>query len=245
MGKIPEERGELRLFRRCAQPPTACRRQFIGGKSMGKLAISAFLASGLIGLSLQSGVTRAETPATEIAVESEEATLYALGQLIARTLGDFQLDAHELDWVIQGVEDGVFGHPPKTDLAAQVPKLHAMQASRRSGRDVIALEGGILVQSLRAGEGQQPKDTDHVQVLYEGMLADGTVFERAMDMTRPATFPVKGVIPCWTTALQAMRVGQKIRLTCPPELAYGARGVPPKIEPNALLVFNIELLNIL
>lgn len=230
---------------------------------MGKLAISSFrsgvlasvLASAVLGLFLSLGVAHAEdterggshasTSQSGMDPDSKTATLYALGQLIARTLCDFLLDADELQWVMQGVEDGVFGHPPQTDLAAQVPRLHAMQASRRSGREVIALEGGILLQSLRAGAGQQPKDTDHVQVLYEGMLADGTVFERAMDTDRPATFPVKGVIPCWTKALQAMKVGQKVRLTCPPELAYGDRGVPPKIEPNALLVFNIELLNIL
>ena len=228
---------------------------------MGKLAISAWVASSMLGMLFAttaianpSAVTAAAgvSPDTSTApdthrlpAEGEAATLYAHGQLIARTLGDFQLSADELEFVMLGVEDGVFGHPPRTDLAAQVPKMHALQASRRSGKEVLALEGGILLQLLQTADGQQPKDTDHVQVLYEGMLADGTVFESVLDDERPAVFPVKGVIPCWTKALQVMRVGQKARVTCPPELAYGSRGVPPKIQPNAMLVFNIELLNIL
>jgi FKBP-type peptidyl-prolyl cis-trans isomerase FkpA len=233
---------------------------------MGKLAVSIWATMGVLGMLVAPMSNRAlAEPAVNhvsarasspdagaisdtrppLATDSEAATLYALGQLIARTLGDFQLSADELDFVMQGVEDGVFGHTPRTDLAAQVPKLHAMQASRRSGRPVVALEGGILVQLLHPGDGEQPKDTDHVQVRYEGMLADGTVFESVLDEDRPAVFPVKGVIPCWTKALQAMRVGQKARVTCPPELAYGSRGVPPKIQPNAMLVFNIELVNIL
>lgn len=233
---------------------------------MGKLAISAGVVSSMLSVLIAANAvanppsvssaqrtsstvhtTPDSTPGTSdvLPAESEAATLYALGQLIARTLGDFQLSADELEFVMLGVEDGVFGHPPRTDLAAQVPRMHAMQASRRSGREVVALEGGILLQLLQTSDGKQPKDTDHVQVLYEGMLADGTVFESVLDDDRPAVFPVKGVIPCWTKVLQVMRVGQKARVTCPPELAYGSRGIPPKIQPNAMLVFNIELLNIL
>ena len=222
---------------------------------MGKLAISAGVVSGILSMLVAANAIAnppghvtpdSTTRATDVLpAESEAATLYALGQLIARTLGDFQLSADELEFVMLGVEDGVFGHPPRTDLAAQVPRMHAMQASRRSGREVVALEGGILLQLLQTSDGEQPKDTDHVQVLYEGMLADGTVFESVLDDDRPAIFPVKGVIPCWTKVLQVMRVGQKARVTCPPELAYGSRGIPPKIQPNAMLVFNIELLNIL
>lgn len=233
---------------------------------MGKLAVSICAAIAITGMGIASLAEQALAaspgdPASSVAApanatstsyrdeplaaDSDAATLYALGQLIARTLGDFQLSADELDFVVQGVEDGVFGYTPRTDLAAQVPKLHAMQASRRTGRAVMALEGGILIQLLQAGDGEQPKDTDHVHVRYEGMLTDGTVFESALDDARPAVFPVKGVIPCWTKALQTMRVGQKARVTCPPELAYGSRGVPPKIQPNAMLVFNIELVNIL
>lgn len=227
---------------------------------MGKLATSALWASVMGCLLLGAVTTKAETAPPQTAppqtappqtappqaAPSETApTLYTLGQLIARTLGDFHLSADELEWVMIGIEDGVFGHPPRADLAAEAAKLHALQASRRTGQPVVALEGGILLQLLQAGHGQQPKDTDHVQVLYEGMLPDGTVFESALDGARPAVFPVKGVIPCWTRALQSMRVGEKARITCPPNLAYGDRGVPPRIQPNAMLVFNIELINIL
>jgi FKBP-type peptidyl-prolyl cis-trans isomerase FkpA/FKBP-type peptidyl-prolyl cis-trans isomerase FklB len=83
-----------------------------------------------------------------------------------------------------------------------------------------------------------------VRVHYEGTLPDGTVFDSSRERGEPATFPMRGLIACWTEALQAMRVGGRSRVVCPPELAYGERGAPPVIRPGATLVFDIELLAI-
>lgn len=190
-------------------------------------------------------------------------TLYTLGQLISRTLERFALTPAELAIVQQGLEDGVLGRPSKVDLAAQALKLHALQAARSEASaererqaDAAALAGaaavagtvrlptGVLLQALQPGDGPAPTVTDHVRVHYEGTLPDGTVFDSSRARGEPATFPVRGVIPCWTEALQAMRVGGRSRVTCPSELAYGERGVPPAIKPNTTLVFDIELLAI-
>ena len=190
-------------------------------------------------------------------------TLYTLGQLISRTLERFTLTPEELAVVQQGLEDGVLGRPSKVDLAAEAPKLHALQAARsqaladrekQAGSAVIAsaaaapgtvrLATGVLLQPLQPGDGPAPTVTDHVRVHYEGTLPDGTVFDSSRARGEPATFAVRGVIACWTEALQAMRVGGRSRVVCPPELAYGERGAPPAIKPHATLVFDIELLAI-
>jgi FKBP-type peptidyl-prolyl cis-trans isomerase FkpA/FKBP-type peptidyl-prolyl cis-trans isomerase FklB len=83
-----------------------------------------------------------------------------------------------------------------------------------------------------------------VRVHYHGTLIDGTVFDSTVQRGQPTTFPLKGVIKCWTEGVQRMRVGGKSRLVCPPQIAYGDRGSPPRIKPGATLVFEVELLDI-
>jgi FKBP-type peptidyl-prolyl cis-trans isomerase FkpA/FKBP-type peptidyl-prolyl cis-trans isomerase FklB len=97
---------------------------------------------------------------------------------------------------------------------------------------------------LAAGEGPTPTVTDTVLVHYEGRLADGTVFDSSYQRGQPAVFGVADVIPGWTEGLQLMRPGGKARFTIPPELGYGARGAGGVIPPNAVLVFDVELLAI-
>lgn len=81
-------------------------------------------------------------------------------------------------------------------------------------------------------------------VHYEGTLIDGTVFDSSLSRGSPATFPLSGVIPCWTEGLQKIKVGGKAQLICPANTAYGERGVPPKIGPGATLIFEVNLLEI-
>ena len=107
-----------------------------------------------------------------------------------------------------------------------------------------APSGGLRVEHLREGTGPSPKATDVVKVHYHGTFSDGRVFDSSVQRGQPASFPLNRVIPCWTQGLQQMKVGGKARLTCPPELAYGERGAPPTIPPNATLTFEVELLGI-
>ncbi|AGW94753.1 MULTISPECIES: FKBP-type peptidyl-prolyl cis-trans isomerase [Cupriavidus] len=106
------------------------------------------------------------------------------------------------------------------------------------------LPSGMTIQHLVKGNGASPKATDTVQVHYRGTLADGTEFDSSYKRGQPISFPLNRVIPCWTEGVQAMQVGGKAKLTCPASTAYGARGVPGTIPPNATLTFEVVLLGI-
>lgn len=97
---------------------------------------------------------------------------------------------------------------------------------------------------LKKGNGARPKARDRVRVHYRGTLLNGKEFDSSYKRGNPAVFPLNGVIKCWTEGVQMMQVGEKARLTCPPEMAYGKRGSPPSIPPDATLLFEIELLGI-
>ena len=103
---------------------------------------------------------------------------------------------------------------------------------------------GLQYKVLKAGTGATPKASDEVKVHYHGTLTDGTVFDSSVERGEPVSFPVTGVIPGWVEALQLMKVGDKWQLTIPSKLAYGANGAGGKIGPNAVLVFDVELLAI-
>ena len=109
---------------------------------------------------------------------------------------------------------------------------------------MVTLPSGLQYKVITAGTGKKPAIGDTVVCQYRGTLIDGTEFDSSYARNQPATFPVKGVIPGWTEALQLMPVGSKWQLVIPADLAYGARGAGDKIGPNATLVFEIELLSI-
>ncbi len=104
---------------------------------------------------------------------------------------------------------------------------------------------GIRYIVLQAGSGETPKPGDKVNVLYEGRLLDGKVFDSAKDAAQPFSFRVRRdmVIEGWDQILQFMRKGDKWLVIIPPELAYGTRGQPPKIGRSATLVFEMELIS--
>lgn len=109
----------------------------------------------------------------------------------------------------------------------------------------IKLPSGVIVAIEGKSTGaQKPNASSSVTVHYEGSLTDGTVFDSSYKRGSPASFPLSGVIPCWTQGVSAMSVGDKAVLTCPSALAYGSRGVPGTIPPNAVLKFKVELLEI-
>ena len=103
---------------------------------------------------------------------------------------------------------------------------------------------GITITTLRAGSGASPASTQTVKVHYRGVLENGKEFDSSYARGQATSFPLNRVIPCWTEGVQAMKVGGKAKLVCPPNLAYGSRGIPGTIPPGATLVFEIELLEI-
>jgi FKBP-type peptidyl-prolyl cis-trans isomerase FkpA len=104
---------------------------------------------------------------------------------------------------------------------------------------------GIVITTLKEGSGASPKSTQTVKVHYRGTLTNGKEFDSSYARGTPATFPLNRVIPCWTEGVQTMKVGGKVKLVCPSDLAYGSQGVPGTIPPDSTLVFEVELLGIL
>jgi len=109
---------------------------------------------------------------------------------------------------------------------------------------VKTLPSGLQYKEITPGKGKSPKATDTVTTNYRGTLIDGTEFDSSYKRGQPATFPVSGVIPGWTEALQLMKEGAKWELYLPSSLAYGERGAGKEIGPNAALIFEVELISV-
>lgn len=222
---------------------------------MRKLILAAALAAVI-----PAGLARAEDPKLET---DDQKTLYALGVALAGNLTNFSLTPEELVIVQSGITDGALGNEPKIDVTAQRAKFQQLAQSRQSAAaakekeaskgflekaakedGVEKTESGLLYKETKAGDGPMPKATDRVTVHYHGTLTDGTVFDSSKDRGQPATFPLNGVIPCWTEGVQKMKKGGSARLICPSDIAYGDRSPSPKIKPGATLVFDVELIEI-
>ncbi len=119
--------------------------------------------------------------------------------------------------------------------------LSGTMAGAEPGQRVERLRSGLQITHLIEGKGSTPGPSDMVKVDYHGTLVNGTIFDSTRG-DRPRTFRLSGVIPCWTEGLQRMKVGGKARFRCPAKIAYGLRGSPPDIPPNATLMFDVELL---
>ena len=118
----------------------------------------------------------------------------------------------------------------------------AQVAAKEPGARVTA--SGLVFRSLQDGQGASPVATDKVKVHYRGTFPDGKEFDSSFKRNQPIDFPLNAVIPCWTEGVQLMKVGGKAKLTCPPAIAYGARGAGGVIPPNATLQFEVELIAI-
>ncbi|MFN5756405.1 MAG: FKBP-type peptidyl-prolyl cis-trans isomerase [Planctomycetia bacterium] len=132
---------------------------------------------------------------------------------------------------------------------AEVAKVNKAKAAEflkanAAKQGVITLPSGLQYEILEAGRGPSPKPDDTVATHYRGTHLDGKEFDATDPKGEPATFPISGVVPGWQEALPLMKVGAKWRLYVPPELGYGEEGSPPVIEPNEVLVFEIELVKI-
>ncbi len=130
----------------------------------------------------------------------------------------------------------------KAEQAAQAGRDYLSENAQREGVTVLA--SGLQYEVLVSGDGAKPSAEDHVRTHYHGTLIDGTVFDSSYERGQPAEFPVGGVIAGWVEALQLMNAGSKWRLHVPSELAYGGQAVG-SIPPHSVLVFDVELLDIL
>src|SRR4051812_2294098 len=197
----------------------------------------------------------------------DEKSLYTIGYVIAsKNLQPLHLSAKELELVKRGLSDGASGKKAQVEPESQMEKLNTFAQARAnapsadsakeqsSGKEfadnaakeagATKLPGGIVYKTLTPGTGASPAPTDKVKVNYEGRLTNGTVFDSSYKRNQPAEFGLNQVIKCWTEGVQKMKVGEKARLVCPSDTAYGNRGSPPNIPGVATLVFDVELLGI-
>ncbi len=204
-------------------------------------------------------------PATpKLTPADTDRALKAIGLSIARSLEVFQLSPAETEKVISAMKLGLSPKPPQLDEKSQEDIRNFVQArmaiaaekektAGASYQQKVAKEKGasktstgVIIVPIKEGSGPTPTTTDKVKVNYTGTLVDGKVFDSTSkhNPPAPAEFPLNGVIPCWTEALQKMKVGGHAKVVCPPEVAYGERGSPPVIPGNATLTFDIELLDV-
>lgn len=133
----------------------------------------------------------------------------------------------------------------KADKAmASKEQAIAFLAENKNKPGVVTTASGLQYIVLKEGTGPKPSPTDKVKCDYEGKLIDGTVFDSSVKQGKPIEFTVNGVIRGWTEALQLMNTGSKYRLFIPPDLGYGDQAMGPDIKPGSLLIFDVELLEI-
>jgi FKBP-type peptidyl-prolyl cis-trans isomerase len=194
---------------------------------------------------------------------------YTIGVNIGQDFKGQQMDV-DTDLLLKGLKDSLEGKELQLTEEEMVAEIQAFQKEMQakmvaereasSGKNqaageaflaenakkegVVVTESGLQYKVLEAGEGDSPAASDVVIVHYSGTLIDGTKFDSSYDRGQPATFPVGGVIPGWTEALQLMKPGAKYQLVIPSALAYGERGAGQDIGPNATLLFDVELVSV-
>jgi FKBP-type peptidyl-prolyl cis-trans isomerase len=213
----------------------------------------------------QEGTPASQTPKPE---SLHDRASYVIGLNMARNLMAQEIPVNP-DLIIQGLRDGMAGKSALTDpeiqtamqefqqemMTKQQEKSKALAekntkegdaflAANKAKPGVKTTASGLQYEVLTEGSGESPKPTDEVTVHYKGTLLDGTAFDSSYDRNQPATFTLNQVIPGWTEGVQLMKPGGKIKLYIPGALGYGERGAGGTIGPNAVLIFEIELLSV-
>jgi len=226
----------------------------------------AFTCAAGPALGQESASTQPATrPAGEFSSMDERAA-YAIGVSLGQNLKQqgIELDA---DIVARGLTDVLRDRKPALGPRQMQEALTALQQSlqakseaeaeqnleegtafleaRAEEEDVRVTDSGLQYKIIEEGEGESPSESDRVKVHYTGTLVDGTEFDSSRARGEPAVFRVDRVIAGWTEALTMMKPGAHWQLYLPPDLAYGQRGAGGQIGPNAVLVFDVELLEVL
>ncbi len=213
-----------------------------------------------VGCALACACASADEPKAPALDTDDQKALYAIGMIAATRLPQIALTNEELRLVEAGLGDGLQGREPRVDMNAIRPQLESFVKTRTAaaadkekaaGAEFATkmaaepgaqkLPSGLVYRELTPGTGPQPASTDTVRVKYRGTLRDGLEFDAS---TEPVSFPLNGVVPCFSEGLGKMKVGGKSKLVCPSSMAYGDQGRPPRIRPGATLVFEVELVEI-
>jgi FKBP-type peptidyl-prolyl cis-trans isomerase FklB len=188
---------------------------------------------------------------------------YSLGLTISSNLIQSGVKSVDALQFLAGLQDTFAGNTPKIsmDKANQILQDFMMSQNDEEARKnleegymfltdniknegVFETETGLQYKILKEGYGSFPSINDEVKCHYHGTMLNGTIFDSSVERRQPAVFPVNGVIQGWIEALQIMPVGAKWRIFIPSDLAYGEEGAGGLIGPNATLIFDVELLEI-
>ncbi|HEX2251910.1 MAG TPA: FKBP-type peptidyl-prolyl cis-trans isomerase [Thermoanaerobaculia bacterium] len=223
---------------------------------------------GSVACAQEEGEEPAAEAATDPAQMKQQAS-YGFGFQIGSGMRQQDVDL-DLDAMIAGLRAAIAGEDPRYSEEQMQQAMMALQqqvmqrAQERAAADaeenlatgrqfleenaqregVTVLPSGLQYEILQEGTGPQPGPGDRVQVHYRGTLADGTVFDSSYDRGQPATFALGSVIPGFSEGIQKMKEGGKWKLFIPPSIGYGERSSGP-IPPNSVLVFEVELLDVL
>ena len=198
------------------------------------------------------------TPETD-----DEKAFYAYGFMMGGNLKNSNLSDRELEVLRQGIQDAAKSGEAAVDVQVYGPRMTEVVQKRTQASATATKEGaaafqekaaaeegalqtdsGLIYRTITPGEGASPRASDVVKVHYVGKLTDGTVFDSSVARGQPAEFSLSGVIPCWTEAVQKMKLGEKAEIVCPSDIAYGDQGRPPTIPGGATLIFEVELLEV-
>jgi FKBP-type peptidyl-prolyl cis-trans isomerase FklB len=222
-----------------------------------------FVALVLLFLMIIAINVNAEDVPSEVKLKSQKQKVsYIIGQNAGQFLKQQNYD-YDLNALFAGIEDVLKGGQPKLtdeqvkntmaqfkkDMWAELSKKNRQEGleflkQNRKRKGVVVTKSGLQYEILTAGTGEKPKSTDSVEVHYKGTLLNGKMFDSSYTAGEPITFPLTGVIPGWTEALQLMKKGAKWKLFIPSNLAYREYGAGKLIGPNTSLIFEIELLDI-
>lgn len=210
-------------------------------------------------------LTVASLPAQRITLNTaQDSASFAYGMLIGNSLKRQLPAGLNLNLVMKGLSDAIQEAelPMDQQTATDIFNRYTQEVQRRAGEEnkaagmkfleenkkrpgVTTTASGLQYEVLKRGDGKvSPKATDRVKVHYHGTNIDGSVFDSSVERGEPITFGLNQVIAGWTEGLQLMHVGDKFKFYIPSELAYGERSPSPKIKPNSVLIFEVELFEI-
>ncbi|MBL7797508.1 MAG: FKBP-type peptidyl-prolyl cis-trans isomerase [Saprospiraceae bacterium] len=167
--------------------------------------------------------------------------------LVMQAMGDVLKDAKmPFDQKAAGDIFGRFSEAAQKK-AGEAGKMEGEKflAANKQKKGVTTTASGLQYEVLKRGDGKEsPKATDKVKVHYHGTTIDGSVFDSSVERGEPISFGLNQVISGWTEGVQLMHVGDKFKFYIPADLAYGERSPSPKIKPNSVLIFEVELFEI-
>lgn len=212
----------------------------------------------------------AQNPEKALTLETErQKTGYSVGYNLGLGVRSISQEV-DLEAVFQGFKDATFQGVPKipepemkkifSEFQKKVSEKRQAQFGKMAEKNrtegerflkenagkegIIVTKSGLQYQVLKEGTGPIPKDTDIVKAHYRATLIDGTEIIDTYKRGQPAILPLQRVIPAWAEGFQLMKGGSRYKFFVPSKLAYGERGSPPLVGPNAVLIYEVELLEI-